>query len=1105
MPVREDAPVSNPPLSLSERRVVTVLFADVAGFTAISENLDPETVTDAMNTIFGALGAEVEAVGGYVDKVIGDSLMALFGAPVAHEDDPLRAVRAATAMHRAVQAREAELRRLLGYPARLRIGIHSGLVVWGAVGPQGHARPTVMGDAVNLTSRLQRAAAEGKTLISDHIYRQVRGMYLCTSLEPIVVKGKADPVAVYEVVGEREHAERLEGAPFVNREDELAQLRDLLGRAARGRAQAVVVVGDPGIGKTRLVEEFTTRYADGAQTLTASCPPYGGVSLGPLADLFRQLTGLRDGASLDDLESRIPFGDRAPQAAAALARLFNIAEVPAGNEVPHETALLVASEAIRLMVAQPTIVWVEDLQWADAGTLELLPFIIDRINVSPLLLIVTQRPDAPPVAWGRRTALTTLQLDALSPSHARTLLTALAGQTLPQAVEGALLEKASGNPFYLSEIVAALRDSGTLAMDDRGQWRVTGPVADVLPDTIQGAVLARLDRLPTGPRQLVQLAAAVGAAFQRSLLMDLSPGMDVAGALDTLEDADIVRRQDPLASDPEYQFTHALAREVAYGSLVSKQRAAFHREIAEILERRHPDGTDEIAKVVGMHYARGARPDKAVPYLTRAGEQAAARYATREAIELLEEARKQAEEAGTPALAVTACELLGDLYVRVHDRGAKVTLDVWTLVIAHTDPTIDPARRARAAIRAALALTNDNQHAEAWPLLGEAEALIPPDAPLWSDFHRVRALTLIMETRYREALEGARRAVSIANRIGTLDDRSRAHSVLAHPTILPLLGDEGRAIMRAWVAQAAASGDERLLIEARHFLLSDVWTRGIVDSHALQTGQESLHRAVDHGWTRDEAALRLIMGWATFITGAWPEAHDHIARAHHLIQLQGGRLQGMYHIWLPLFRGHLAMGAGRLDEAKQIFQEALPHARFHAPIWLNHDLAQSLYRLGDLDAAKEAMDQSIQARDRWKCIICGCQADGVAAEFYAGVGDAARARDHAERAEAVAKDIGHAATRIRTHRAWARLAIDGGEADRALAAARAAVTLGTEMPLLQPLEHAQSLMVLAAAHRLAGDHDGAMSALAEARGLLEGLGAVWHLEQVGRLMDEVRA
>ncbi len=249
--------MSTVPPGPSERRLVAVLFADIAGFTAIAENLDPELVTDVMNDIFTALGAEVEAVGGHVDKVIGDSLMALFGAPVAHEDDAHRAVRAALAMQQAIAARQGSLQRSLGETVRLRIGIHSGQVVWGVVGPPGQALPTVMGDVVNVASRLQRAAPEGGVLVSDAVYRQIRGTYLCKTWEPLVVKGKTDPVAVYEILGERERAEPMHRPPLVDRRLELEQLENLFARIRRGRAEVAVIIGDPGVGKTRLIEEFT--------------------------------------------------------------------------------------------------------------------------------------------------------------------------------------------------------------------------------------------------------------------------------------------------------------------------------------------------------------------------------------------------------------------------------------------------------------------------------------------------------------------------------------------------------------------------------------------------------------------------------------------------------------------------------------------------------------------------------------------------------------------------------------------------------------------------------------------------------------------------------
>ncbi len=1083
----------------SERRVVAVLFADIAGFTAMTERLDPETVTDVMNEIFAALGAEVEAVGGHVDKVIGDSLMALFGAPVAHEDDAVRAVRAALAMQRAIEARRETLQRALGQAVRLRIGIHSGQVVWGVVGPPGQALPTVMGDVVNLASRLQRAAPEGGVLVSDAVYRQVRGVYLCKAWEPLVVRGKAEPVAVYEILGERERAEAMYRPPFVDRRGDLEQLEDLFARVRRGRAQVVVIIGDPGVGKTRLVEEFTGRLSGDVALLQTACPPYGGQSLGPLADLFRrQFAGLAGAVTLQDVEARIPLGDRAPQAAVILSRLFGLAEVPPGDEVSHETALLVAAEAIRRMLTRPTVVWIEDLQWADPGTRELLPFIVERLNETPLLLIGNLRAAEEPLTWGRRTAVDTVQLDPLPDEDARALLAGIVGESLPDEVERALIAKAGGNPFYLTEIVGTLRSMGTLVKDDRGRWRVTGSVEKVLPDTIQGALLARLDRLAPDLRVLVQRAAVVGTSFSQSLLAALSPGVDVAEALPKLEDAYLIRRNDPLASDPEFTFVHPLLREVAYNSLLTKQQVALHRQIADAMERLYPDRVEEMAKTIGTHYDLGGRPEKALPHLLQAGKQAFRRYAIREAIELLERARVLAEGTGQEALCVEVCEALGELYTLTLSRGPKERFAVWQYVFTHVDSGKEPARVARAMLAAALARATDNLPGEALELLRQAEGLIPINDPLWSGFHvvRSRALLLRPESKYAEALEAAKEAVEIANRVGTLTYRAEAYYALSHPALLPLLGDEGPRIMREWAKEVEQSGNEWLLTPATLALLSDAWTRGLVDEDMLRMSQEALRRAEKYDLTSDEARLRVLLGRAQFLLGRWPEADAHLSRAHELIEAHGGRIPDLgYLITLPYSRGNLAIGYCRLEEARQIFEHALSRAAFHAPIWLNHDLARTHLMLGNIAEALVVMKQSLAARDKFRCIICGCQASGVAAEFYATLGEAEQARTLIHDAEETAGRIGHIATAIRVRRAQAQLALREGSPREAVKAVRDALALGEQMPLPQPCEHGQTLLLLGDAYQAAGEHDRPIAFWQEARCLFSRLGALWHLKQ----------
>jgi len=1089
--------------SISERRVVAVLFADIVDFTAMTEHLDPEQVTDAMNEIFAFLGAEVERVGGHVDKVVGDNLMALFGAPVAHEDDPLRAVRAALAMHAATDARQDQLKRSLGGTVRLRIGIHSGQVVWGSVGPPGHTQPTVMGDVVNLASRLQRAAPNGGVLISEPVARQVRGTFLCKPWEPIIVKGKSDPVAVYEVMGERKGTEPTDRPPFVDRQQDLEQLADLFARARRGRAQVVIVTGDPGIGKTRLVEEFIAQLPGDVSVLQTTCPPYGGQSVGPLSDLFRQFAGLRGPVTLEEVEAKIPLGPRAAQAAIILSRLFALAETPAGHAVSQETALLVAAEVIRLMLTQPTVVWIEDLQWADTGTREVLPVLVERLSETPLFLVGTLRSGEEPLTWGKRTSSTLLPLDPLSAKDAAAFVAGVLGEPLPRDVERVVLEKAAGNPFYLNEIVATLRGTGRLVLDDRGHWRAAGSVEDVLPDTVQATVLARLDRLPPDLRNLFQRASVVGTSFTQSLLAALASDSAIAEPLQRLEDANLIRRHNPFAADPEYVFIHPLVREAAYTSLLTKHQVALHRKVAEAMERLHADQLDDLAKTIGTHYARGGAPQRALPYLIQAGEQAAHRYATRDAIELLETAHRLCTETGQPELCVPVCELLGDLYLRVHDRGPKDWHDVWEFARTHTDPAVEPVRWARAAIRVANAQAIMNQVEDAQVDLQAAERLIPPNHALWSDFHRVRALILIQQSAYREALDEARTAVDIANRIGTLDDRFRAYAVLAHPAILPLLGDAGRTIMRQAVADAAASGDERLLIEARHFLLSDVWTRGIVDADLLHTAHEALHKSEEHGWTRDEATLCLLLGWSYFLTGQWGDAGRYLQRTDTLLDQHHGGLHGGFQILVPYFKGNLVLATGRVEEARRIFADALPHARFHAPIWLNHDLARCLAILGRLDEARGAMEHALAARDKFRCIICGCQANGVAAEFYATLGDAVRAGPLISEAEETARDIGHVTTRIRVRRGLARLAQHGGRPQEAVTRAREALTFSERLPLPQPFERGQSLLLLGELLESAGQRTEAIGAWREAKQIFADLGAAHHLGQATEALARI--
>jgi len=688
-------------------------------------------------------------------------------------------------------------------------------------------------------------------------------------------------------------------------------------------------------------------------------------------------------------------------------------------------------------------------------------------------------------------------LDPLDEVDARALLVQLLGEKLPREVELTLLDRAAGNPFYLSEIVATLSSTGILVKDDRGHWRVTGPVEQVLPDTIQAALLARVDRVGPELRALIQRAAVVGTVFRRSLLAELSTGVDIKPLLVQLEDASLIRRLDVLGADPEYMFVHPLFREVAYNSLLTKHQVALHRAIAEAIEHLSTEQAADMSKALGTHYDLAGVPEKALPYLLQAGRSAFQRYATREAIGLLERVRDLAKVTGNEAAAVDACELLGELYERVQVKGARARVDVWQYVRAHVDQAKEPIRAARAAIIGADALLLDGKRSEAWRLLDEAKALLPIDHVLWSHLHCVRSRALVIESKYQEALDAAVQAVEISNRLGGLRDRARAYNFLSHPAILPLLGDEGRRLMRDWVHEVEAAGDERALIEASMSFTSDVWTRGIVDEDILRLAEETIRKSSEHGWTHDEARTRVLLGWGQFLIGKWSEAEANLQWAQRVVEDSGGQLADLgWLLLLPYALGNLAMARGKLEEAKEAFQDGVARLGFHAPIWLNHDLARCLLMLGQIDAAKEAMQASITARDRIKCILCSCQANGIMAEFWATLAENERAWESAAQAEETAARIGHLTTLIRVNRARARMAIREDNAAVAISAADAAVKHGLALPMRQPCEHAQSLVVLGQAHFTAGETARARDIWVEAREIFDRLGARWHLHEV---------
>ena len=673
---------------VSDRRLVTMLFADLVGFTSLSERLDPEDVSALQDAYFTAAAQSVKNYDGVVEKYIGDAVVAVFGVPQAHEDDPERAVHAALAMHAAMRGVNdqvrADLRAAMApaspldldqFTLRLRIGVHTGLVI-SRVDESGEF--TVTGDSANLTSRLQTAAEPETVLVSADTARLVAHAFEMLDLGAIRVKGKAEPVRVFRVLGPaavRASQRGIAGldSPLVGREGEIMALRRAVDDLGRGVGGIVTLVGDAGIGKSRLVTElqaWAMSQRDGTaarmQWLHGRCLSYGGANAYALwQDMLRNALGrtLEDApdtvrAALQQWVERLCpdcFDDVFPYVGQLMTLPLPLELKASLNEMDGEELKRRTFQAIERVLARaarhgPLVLVCEDLHWADASSLELLQRLLALTDSEGLLIIGDLRPETQHTAWRWRQHVadayhhrhTDFWLQPLSAADSETLVNHLLGSgtsaaaagwpQLPSRLIERILSQAEGNPFYVEEVLRSLMDSGALAQDSAGHWTVTQEVTRIeIPSTLQGVLRARVDRLPGDTRRVLQLAAVIGRTFLYRVLAALAAdGQDLSEKLLTLQRQDLIREETELP-ELSYCFKHALTREATYNGILKKQRRMFHQQVAETLERLFPDRTEEMLGLLAQHWEGAEGLDKAVMYLQRAGESAAARFANDEA------------------------------------------------------------------------------------------------------------------------------------------------------------------------------------------------------------------------------------------------------------------------------------------------------------------------------------------------------------------------------------------------------------------------------------------------------------------------------------------
>ena len=618
------------PARSEERKLVTILFADVTGSTGLGERFDPEDMARLMSTYFDAMRSEIEGEGGTVEKFIGDAVMAVFGVPLAHEDDPARALHAALRMMDRLTEVNKELTNTQGVSLEMRIGINTGEVL-AYTDPQ-PGEPMVTGDVVNVASRLQTSAQPGQILVAERTARAVR-RFSFNEIGDLELRGKAIPVKAFELIGHAagESERGIPGlvAPLVGRDSELSLLESIYHRTrTEVRPNLVTLYGEAGVGKSRLTAEFL-EWARTSESppiiLKGRCLPYGdGIAYWPLAEILKQAAGIRDSDPASEALERIrALGQDLLSSTvttdpeltvAVLAHTMGI------TDPDHSFADLdprdvkgLANAAWRslftaLSARAPVVAIIEDIHWADPALLDILEEMTEKVN-GPLLLVCPARPELterrPGWGGGRRNQ-TSIFLDPLTPTEADTLVgLLLAIADLPAAVRRSIMDTAEGNPFFLEEIVRHLIDQGHLIRQG-DSWVASPEIGEVdIPDTVQAVLAARIDLLEQMEKRVLQRAAVVGRIFWPSPVARLLDGVgDIRPVLDHLEERELIQSRlgSSLAGEAEYIFKHVLTKEVAYEMLPRRERGAAHAEVAAWIEESTGDRAGELVELVAYHW-----------------------------------------------------------------------------------------------------------------------------------------------------------------------------------------------------------------------------------------------------------------------------------------------------------------------------------------------------------------------------------------------------------------------------------------------------------------------------------------------------------------------
>ena len=660
--------------SISERRTVTVLFADVSGFTSMSEKLDPEEVTTIMNNCLQMMGDTVTAYEGYIDKFIGDCIMALFGAPTAHENDPELAVRAAIDMMKKIEDYNKTLPLKLEKPLGLHIGINTGLVVAGQIGSDARMDYTVMGDTVNLASRLESSATKGHIFISSYTYHQVKNLFEFIEQEPITVKGKAEPVAVYEVIRALDVSEVkntvTSDIPLVGRIKEIEALSVSVERLQKGEGQTIFLISDPGFGKSRIQSEVKNKFKQkNTQIIEGRCQSYGkNTAYHTFIDIFKRVLGIDSDDTKETVSSKLSIGislligedkdrlsDEAKSAITLIARLFDIdlssqlgvsfSEMSA-QEIHTATIRAIGWFFAAISRQKATILSIEDLHNADNSTIEVISTLISVSKNHSVMLLLMVRPEKSSPAYkllplARRILgdrAVEMTFERLSRNECEAFVGfALGSHEIPRELMELIGMRSDGNPLFLQEIVRSLLEQNVIEQQN-GKITVKKELSKVtIPNSITGLVIARFDQLSHLQKEILSRAAVFGPSFSQKLIEATVKDPGLNNALEELINSEMIFESQSFP-DVEYSFHTTFIQEAIYDTLLLKRRQALHLEAAETIKEVYKERLQDYVEQLAEHYLKGGDYDNAYSFLVQSAYKAKGVYSNESAARFFEKA-----------------------------------------------------------------------------------------------------------------------------------------------------------------------------------------------------------------------------------------------------------------------------------------------------------------------------------------------------------------------------------------------------------------------------------------------------------------------------------